>query len=69
MIRQSNAVHDLLYSPKNVEMVREPLLQVDGLFKMVTEVHKEYNAVVPVEQQNKDGDCFDDTDASILPFK
>ena len=50
-------------------MVREPLLQVDGLFKMVAEVHKEYNAVVPVEQQNKDGDCFDETDPSILPFK
>ena len=62
-------MHDLLYSPRNVEIVWELLLQVEGLFKMVVEVHKEYNAVVPVEQQDKDGGCFNETDASMLPFK
>ena len=54
LIRKSNALNNLLYSPRNVEVVREQMLQVDDLFKMVTEVHKEYNALLPVEQQDKD---------------
>ena len=49
-------MNDLLYSPRNVEVVREQMLQVDDLFKMVTEVHKEYNALLPVKQQDKDED-------------
>ena len=49
-------MNDLLYSPRNVEVVREQMLQVDDLFKTVTEVHKEYNALLPVEQQDKDED-------------
>ena len=40
---------DLLYSPKHVEVVREQMLQADDLFKMVTEVHKEYTDLLPVE--------------------
>ena len=35
LIRKSNAVNDLLYSPRNVEVMREQMLQVDDLFKMV----------------------------------
>ena len=31
LIRKSNAVKDLLYSPMNVEVVREQMLQVDDL--------------------------------------
>ena len=45
------------------------MLQGDDLFKMVTEVHKEYNALLPVEKQDKDEDWFDEIDASILQFK
>ena len=69
LIRKSNAVNDLLYSLKNVEVVREQMLQVDDLFKMVTEVHKEYNALLPVEQQDKDEDWLEEIDASMLQFK
>ena len=69
LIRKSNAVNDLLYSPRNVELVREQKFQVDDLFKMVTEVHKEYNALLPVEQQDKDEDWLEETDASMLQFK
>ena len=42
------------------------MLQVDDLFKMVTEVHKEYTALLPVEQQDKDEEWFDDC---MLQFK
>ena len=45
------------------------MLQVDDLFNMVTEVHKEYNALLPVEQQDKDEHLFDEIDASLLQFK
>ena len=69
LIRKSSAVNDLLYSPSNAEVVREQMFQVDDLFKIVTEVHKEYNALLPVEQQNKDEDWFDEIDASMLHFK
>ena len=69
LIRKSNAVNDLLYSPRNVELVREQKFQVDDLFKMVTEVHKEYNALLPVEQQDKDEDWLEEIDASMLQFK
>ena len=34
------------------------MLQVDDIFKMVTEVDNEYNALLPVEQQEKNEDCF-----------
>ena len=60
LIRKSNAMNGLLYSPRNAEVVREQMLQVDDLFKMVTEVHKKYNALLPVEQQEKDEDWFDE---------
>ena len=46
LIRKSNAMIGLLYSPRNAEVVREQMLQVDDLFKIVTEVHKKYNALL-----------------------
>ena len=33
------------------------------------EIHKQYNALLPVEQQDKDKDWFDEIDASMLQFK
>ena len=45
------------------------MLEVGDQFKMVTKVHKGYHALLPVEQQDKDEDWFDETDASILQFK
>ena len=69
LIRKSNAVNDLLYPPRNFEVVREQMLQVDDLFKMVTEMHKEYNALLPGEQQDKDEHWFNGIDANMLHFK
>ena len=45
------------------------MLQVDDVFKMMTEVHKEYNALLSVEQQGKGEDWFDVIDISMLQFK
>ena len=45
------------------------MLQVDDIFKMVTEVDNEYNALLPVEQQEKKKTVFDEIDAIMLQFK
>ena len=51
---------ELLYSVRNVEAVREQMLQIDGAFKILIEVHREYNYLLPLEMQEQDEDCFDD---------
>ena len=56
--QSSQLDNHLLYSSKNVDVVKEQMLQVDDIFKMVTEVHNEYNVLLPVEQQEQNEDCF-----------
>ena len=60
---------ELLYSLRNVEAVREQMLQINGVFKMLTEVHREYNSLLPLEMQEQDGDWFDDIDEKMMSFK
>ena len=45
------------------------MLQINGVFKMLTEVHREYNSLLPLEMQEKDGDWFDDIDEKMMSFK
>ena len=68
IIRKSSTVDSLLYSSRNVETVREQMLQID-MFKQVMDVHKEYNSLLPLEAQEGDKKWFDDTDADRLVFK
>ena len=49
-----------LYSVRNVEAIREQMHQIDGVFKMLIEVHREYNSSLPLEMQEQDGEWFDD---------
>ena len=69
VIRKSSAVDSLLYSSRNVETVREQMLQIDDMFKQVMNVHKEYNSLLPLEAQEGDKKWFDDIDADMLVFK
>ena len=69
IIRKSSAVDSLLYSSRNVEAVREQMLQIDDMFKQMMEVHKEYNSLFPLEVQEDDEKWFDDIDADMLVFK
>ena len=57
---------ELLYSVRNVEAVREQMLQIDGTFKILIEVHREYNSLLPIEMQDQDEDCFDDIDEKMM---
>ena len=36
--------------------------QIDGVFKMLIEVHREYSSSLPLEMQEQDGEWFDDID-------
>ena len=69
IIRKSSTVDSLLYSSRNVETVREQMLQIDDMFKQVMDVHKEYNSLLPLEAQEGDKKWFDDIDADRLVFK
>ena len=40
LLSKSSAVDELLYSVRNVEAVREQILQIDEVFKMLIKVHR-----------------------------
>ena len=69
VIRKSSAVDSLLYSSRNVETVKEQMLQIDDMFKQLIDVHKEYNSLLSLEAQEDDEKWFDDIDAYMLVFK
>ena len=60
---------ELLYSVRNVEDVREQMLQIDGVFKMLTELHRQYNSLLPLEIQEQDEDWFVDINEKMMSFK
>ena len=45
------------------------MLQIDKVFKMLIEVHREFNSSLPLEMQEQDEDSFDDTDEKMMSFK
>ena len=69
IIRKTSAVDSLLHSSRNVETVREQMLQIDDMFKRMMEVHKEYNSLLPLEVQEDYEKWFDDIDVDMLVFK
>ena len=69
VIRKSSAVDSLLYSSRNVETVREQMLQIDDMFKQLMDVHKEYNSLLPLVAPEDNDKWFDDIDVDMLVFK
>ena len=69
IIRKSSAVDSLLYSSRNVETVREQMLQIDDMFKQLMDVHKEYNSLLPLVAPEDNDKWFDDIDVDMLVFK
>ena len=45
------------------------MLQIDGVFQMLIQVHKEYNSLLPLEMQEQDEDWFDGIDEKMMSFK
>ena len=69
MKRKTNTVQDMLYSFKNTEAVREQLHQFDDIFKMMLDVQKSYNSLLPPAEQQRDEEWFDDLDRNICSLK
>ena len=53
MIRKSSTVESMLYCFKNLESVRDQMQQLDDIFKMMFEVHQEYNSMLQPDAQEK----------------
>ena len=66
LLRKSSAVDELLYSVRYFEAVREQMMQIDGVFKILIEVHREYNSLLPLDMQEQDEDWFDDIDGKMI---
>ena len=69
MTRKTSTVEDMLYSFKNTEAVREQLHQFDDIFKMMLDVQKSYNSLLPPAEQQRDEEWFDDLDHNVCSFK
>ena len=54
-----------MYSPKNIEAVRDQMQQLDDIFKVMLKVQKEYNSLLPAEEQERDEEWFDEVDHNI----
>ena len=68
IIRKSSAVDSLLYSSRNVEPVMEQIFEIDDMFKQLMNLHKEYNSLLPLEDQEDDEKRFEDIDADMLVY-
>ena len=53
----------------NTEAVREKLQQFDDIFRMMLDVQKSYNSLLPPAEQQRDEEWFDDFDHNICSFK
>ena len=62
MTRKTKTVEDMLYSFKNREAFREYLKQFDNFFRMMLDVQKSCNSLLPPAEQQRDEEWFDDLD-------
>ena len=69
MTRKINTVEDILFSFKNTEAVREQLQQFDDIFRMMLDVQKSYNSLLPPAEQQRYEEQLDDLDHNICSFK
>ena len=68
IIRKSSAVDSLLYSSRNAEPVMEQTFEIDDMFKQLMNLHKEYNSLLPLEDQEDDEKRLEDIDADMLVY-
>ena len=66
LLRKSSEIDDLMYSYQNSITVKEELAQLNDMFKMLVDIHEEF------EQTDKEytGDIwFDEIDQKVFSFK
>ena len=59
----------MLYLFKNLESFRDQMQQLDDIFKMMFEVHKECNSILQPDAQETDEEWFDDVEHNLCAFK
>ena len=69
MTRKTNTVEDMFYSFKNTEAVREQLRQFDDISRMMLDLQKSYNSLLPPAEQQRDEEWFDDLDDNVCSFR
>ena len=69
IIRKSSTIEGMMYSPKNIEAVRDQMQQLDDIFKVMLDVQKEYHSLLPAEEQERDEEWFDEVDHNVCIFK
>ena len=52
----------MLYSFNNSEAVQDQMQQLDNIFNVMFEVHKEYNSTLLPDAQQTDEEWFDDVE-------
>ena len=58
-----------MYSPKNIEAVRDQMQQLDDIFEVMLKVQKKYNFLFPAEEQERNEEWFDEVDHNICIFR
>ena len=53
IIRKFSTIEGLMYSLKNIETIRDQMQQLDDIFKAMLDVQKEYNSLLPAEEEPK----------------
>ena len=69
IIRKSSTIEGMMYSPKNIEAVKDQTQQLGDIFKVMLDVQKEYHSLLPAEEQERDEEWFDKVDRSICIFE
>ena len=69
MTRKTNAVEDMLYYFKNTEAVKKHLQKFDDFFRMMLDVQKRCNSLLPPAEQQRDEEWFDDLDHNLFSFQ
>ena len=54
---------------QNTEAVREQLQEFDDIYRMILNVRKSNNSLLPPAEQQSDEEWFDDLDHNICSFK
>ena len=65
LLRKSSEIDDLMYSYQNSITVKEELAQLNSMFKMLVDIHEEFEQT---EKEYTDDIWFDDIDQKVFSF-
>ena len=66
LLRKSSEIDDLMYSYQNSITVKEELVQLNDMFKMVVGIHEEFEHI---DKEYTDNIWFDNIDQKVFSFK